>query len=168
MTNGKAAKDIAYAWWNRLNAPGNSAGRAAKARLRRAESPVEVFSEPAAVELADALRGCSPERVAALAAVLADVVADDTAHATVAQAIGRKQIDDDKSAIVSEGRFKRLMKLEDHELVGSFRRIVRMLKGELPIRDLAASILFWNDQTKLRWTFQYYGAATPRSQDTDV
>ena len=95
-----------------------------------------------------------PERVAILAGVLAFVREMDDQR--VAQTVGRTSLDDDKSALLSESRFRRLLQVPAGDLMDPMRRVVRMAKGTLNVRDLSGSILYWGDYVKKRWIFDYY------------
>ena len=150
---------IAYDWWRSLNPKdAHQAGlqRAALARMRRATTPIEVMQEPEALRLI-ARMPRNPERVASLAGVLAFVRESDDRR--VARAIGRATLDDDRSALLSEGRFRRLLQMNHDELMEPMRRLVRMAKGTLNVRDLSSAILYWGDGVKKRWIFDYYGVA---------
>ena len=159
MTDSTAnrAPDIVYDWWQRLT--GNDGARvgsrrAALARMRRAATPIEVMQESDALRLIERLPHQSEYRVAALAGVLAFV--RQTEEPRVARSIGRDSLDDEQSALVSENRFRRLLQVQDGELMESMRRLVRMNKGRLNVHDLSAAILFWGDGVKKRWIFDYY------------
>ena len=88
--NGNA---IAEAWWQDLTSHGTGghatrgARRAALAGLRRAGTPLEVIQEPEALRLITRLPHENPDRVAALAGILAFVRESDDRR--VARAIGR-------------------------------------------------------------------------------
>ena len=94
------------------------------------------------------------DSVATLAGILAFV--DDSHDQPVARALGRVQIEDD-SAILSEGRFRRLMQLHKDELLEPMRRLVRLAKGNVNVYDLSFSVLRWGDAVKKRWISDYYG-----------
>ena len=151
------AVSVAFEWWRGLNPkdyPPSGHQRAAMARLRRAATPIEVMQEPEALRLIARLPHY-PERVAILAGVLAYVRETETRR--VAQAVGRPGLDDDKSAVLSENRFRRLLQVPVDDLMEPMRRLVRMTKGTLNVHDLSRSILYWNDDVKKRWIFDYYG-----------
>ena len=164
------APAVAHEWWRLLtrpDGPGRGQRRAALAGIRRAATPLEVIQEPEVLRLIGRLPN-NPDRVATLAGVLAHV--RETAQPSVARAIGRRSFDDAHSALVSEGRFRRLLQAEDDELMDAMRRLVRMTKGKVNVPDLSASILFWGDRTKKRWIFDYYGVSvggtsTPAGRD---
>ena len=159
---------IAHEWWRRLNPPdGAQSGphRAALARMRRAATPVEVMQEPEALRLIVRLPR-NPDRVAMLAGVLAYVRESDDRR--VARAIGRAALDDEQSALLSEGRFRRLLQASEHELMEPMRRLVRMTKGTINVRDLSAAILYWGDDVKRRWTFDYYNVYDSMRAERDA
>ena len=150
---------IAYEWWRRLNpADGAQSGphRAALARLRRAATPIQVMQEPEALRLVARLP-CNPDRAVTLAGVLAFV--RESEERPVARAIGRAALDDDQSALLSEGRFRRLLQTPDDELMEPMRRLVRMSRGTINVRDLSAAILYWSDKVRQRWILDYYNVA---------
>lgn len=160
--------EIAYEWWRRLAGPdaGMSRGRrAALARLRRAATPLAVMQEPEALRLVERLPR-SRERAVILAGVLALV--RESENQTVARKIGRKSLDDDTSALVSEGRFRRLLQAHDDELMESMRRLVHMTKGKINVLDLSNAILYWGDRVKKRWIFDYYGVASSLNSQDDT
>ena len=171
----QSGAEIAFDWWRRLNPPeGAQSGphKAALARIRRAATPTEVLLEPEALRLVARLP-FSPEKAAVLAGVLAFV--RETEDRSVAGAIGRSSLDDEQSAAMSEGRFRRLLQSSDGELMDAMRRLVRLRKGCANVINLSNSVLYWNEQTKQRWIFDYYGVtigarsrtrATPPSAST--
>ena len=161
MTEGTrvSVQAIAQNWWRTLiPADGQQSGsqRAALANLRRATTPLEVIQVPEALRLVARLRR-DPDRTAILAGVLAAV--RETEGRTVAEAIGRKSLDDDDSAQLSEARFRRLMQTPASGLMDPMRRLVRTLKGKANVGDLAFSILHWSDGVKQRWILDYYGVS---------
>ena len=153
--------EAAFAWWQSLTrSDGSHIGqrRAALARIRRAATPIEVMQEPEALRLIQRLPR-NPDRVAVLAGVLAFV--RETDERSVARTIGRSSLDDDDSALMSEGRFRRLLQTQDDELMDAMRRLARMAKGKLNVQDLSSAILDWDDgyrgdRVKRRWIFDYY------------
>lgn len=161
------AAATAHDWWQRLTGkegPHLGQRRAALARMRRAATPIEVMQEPEALRLIQRLpRHHHPDRVAVVAGVLAFVREMD--ERSIARAIGRTSLDDDASALMSEGRFRRLLQAQDNELMDTMRRLARMAKGKLNVPDLSRAILDWGDgcrgdRVKRRWIFDYYGVAS--------
>lgn len=161
------AETVAFQWWSELvtgSGPGSGSHRGALARMRRAATPLEVMQEPTALRLIARLPR-NPERVAILAGILAFVGATDSLP--VARAVGRTSLDDDQSALLSESRFRRLMQVQDTELLEPMRRLVRMTKGRINVYDLSQSILYWGDRVKKQWIFKYYGVADGRQIGRD-
>lgn len=162
MTDPDGRNDVAaaFAWWRSLNPEGgvqSGRQRAALARLRRAATPIEVMLEPEALRLMARLPR-NPDRVACLIGVLAFV--RDTDERPVARAVGRTTLDDDRSALLSEGRFRRLLQVPHDEIMEPMRRLVRMAKGhQVNVGDLSWAILYWGDRVKKHWILDYYGVA---------
>ena len=152
MTDSKQQKgpDVAEEWWEDLKER-----RAARARLRRAKTLLEIMQEPEALRLIERLPR-NPDRVAMLAGILAWVRDND--DQLVARAIGRTSLDEE-DAPVSEARFRRLLQARDDELMEAMRRLVRLTKGKANVRDLSFAVLYWGDRVKKRWIFQYYGVS---------
>lgn len=152
MTDSKQQKgpDVAEEWWEDLKER-----RAARARLRRAKTLLEIMQEPEALRLIERLP-INPDRVAMLAGILAWVRDND--DQLVARAIGRTSLDEE-DAPVSEARFRRLLQARDDELMEAMRRLVRLTKGKANVRDLSFAVLYWGDRVKKRWIFQYYGVS---------
>lgn len=156
---------VAHDWWQRLtrsDGPHLGQRRAALARIRRAATPIEVMQEQEALRLIERLPR-NPDRVAQLAGVLAFV--RETEERSVPRAIGRDSLDDAGEALMSEGRFRRLLQTQDGELMDAMRRLVRMAKGRLNVHNLSSAILDWGDGyrgdwVKRRWIFDYYNVAS--------
>ena len=167
---GRAAA-IVTEWWRELNPKdGGQTGpqRAALAHLRRAGTPLEAMREVATLHLIQRLPHYrNKDRVAALAGILAWVREDDSR--AVARVVGRGSLDD-AEAIMSEGRFRRLLQVvEDRELMDAMRRLVRSADNRrVNVHDLSHSVLYWGDRVRKRWIFDYYGVgrATPSASST--
>ena len=155
----RSGASVAHEWWSALNPreiPQSGSHRAALARMRRAATPVEVMQEPEALRLVARLPR-NPDRVAMLAGILAHVRESDERR--VARAVGRDALDEDRTALLSEGRFRRLLQTPGGELMEPMRRLVRMMKGTVNVPDLASAVLYWGDDVKKRWIFDYYGVS---------
>ena len=107
---------VAYQWWEALNGKWEGTrqtgeDRAALARLRRA-SPDEAMCEEATLRLFRALGYKSPDyllRVATLAADARDNSRRRRRRRRFGRQIGREKIEDDQTARLKIGRFKRLL-----------------------------------------------------------
>lgn len=167
----KGAGAIAADWWRKFdleNGVQTGVQKAALAHLRRAETPLKAMRETATLRLIQRLPDYdNKDRVAALAGILAWVRDDDTRP--VARVIGRRSLDDTE-AVVSEGRFRRLMQVEnnDEELMDAMRRLVRLAGKKVNVEDLSYSVLYWGDCVRRRWIFDYYGVgrAAPSTPPT--
>lgn len=65
-----------------------------------------------------------------------------------------------ETQVFSEPRFKRLIRSRDDwpDLMAQARRIAAILEKKAPVGDLAASLVLWNVDPRIRrdWAFQYY------------
>jgi CRISPR type I-E-associated protein CasB/Cse2 len=104
------------------------------------------------------------EAVAVVASTLARIRNDKGDFAPsnrVAVMLGREKGRDDDAKLMAEARFKRLMRTSDWPgLLDQGRRIVALIKTDVPVGDLGASLLLWNigPRVKRDWAFAYYGA----------
>ncbi len=134
---------------------------AARARLRRASTPVEVSYEPAYHRLLQALSPWVEDRlesspgaaaVAGLAAHVREHVPGTSVAAQLAGA-GRRG----GAPKVSENRFRRLLAVEDPaERYAQLVRIVRLLGERLDLLGLADAAYRWDPQTRQAWAYDYY------------
>lgn len=159
----KKPGQIAFGWWKQNLRPDQDTGpvRALRARLRRADHFADVLAEGRVIELHDRLAEMSswradPLTLAALAQVLAHVERHEGWR--VAQAFGKG----DPRAL-SPPRFQRLMRSDDRqELATGLRRALPLVGRACNVAALAEDILFWGENSRIRWCFDYYGAAPPR------
>lgn len=169
-------KSPAHKWWDELRDRNSSASRAARARLRRCGSAVEVLSEPAVHVLHARListgvtlehRG---ETLAALAMVLAHV---DSCQPRYFAAMCGASAQPDGPARVSHSRFQAMVRTQSvMDLATQIRRVLPLLDRTANVDRLIQDILYWNDKTRARWCFDYYGAEntsnTPSEETADV
>lgn len=160
MSDGtKTPGQVALGWWQRNLRPDEDTGtaRALRARLRRADHVTDVLAEGLVIDLYDRLdRRADPLTLAALAQVLAHVERHESRR--IAQAFGAG----DPRAL-SPLRFQRLIRSGDRqELATGLRRALPLIGGACNVAALAEDILFWGEKPRIRWCFDYYGAAPPR------
>lgn len=166
------AVDAAASWWHGLQPdpetqrPGD---RAALARLRRCATVAEAMSEPATIILFRRIGATQPDDlpgIATLAAVLAHV-REDVPEGRVARRLGPDYPEAPETARMSALRFRRLLEAApgDDQLT-AFRRMVALAGGSLPLRDLARSLLDWNDERRRRWIYDYWNAGQPIAAPT--
>jgi CRISPR system Cascade subunit CasB len=158
-----AEPDKAVRWWQALqpDPPRNPGDRAALARLRRAGRVGDAMMDPAVMALFRQVGADHPgdlPDIALLAAVLAHV-REDVRGAAAARLVGPDRPEAPETARMSPLRFRRLLDAAtpDERLI-AFRRMVALADGALPVRDLALSLLRWNDRCRQRWTYDYWDA----------
>jgi CRISPR system Cascade subunit CasB len=132
--------------------------RADRADLRRCRNPGEAAFTPAFHRLFGQI--CSAdirpdlERLAVVAVALANVEQNESsATFSVQLATGV-----DGRPCLSALRFRRILAIDGMpELQTQLARAIRLLDRQANVVNLALSILSWDDETKKRWAFQYYG-----------
>lgn len=160
--------DKVYRWWCSLSEQGGKGHgpnlRGDRAKLRRAKVPADVYTNPSFHALLQSVAGEDPRdteqarAVAVLAAVLAHV--DNNAPGGFGRlcAMG-------KQPVVSELRFRRILEKETApELQAELTRTVRLLGRTADVKDLAFSVLFWTDETRRHWAFEYFKTAKPKTK----
>ena len=162
----------AVKWWNHLNGK-NQQGeeghidRQSLAQLRRCHHPFETLFVPEGCYFVQQFysRGDVSERIATLPVILAHIK-DNNEHETIAKQVSLKSGDNDR--LLSEIRFRRLMKIRKNEpqkLMLQMIRLVKMCKGKANIKDMAESVYWWGDVRKRQWVMDYYGViSTSRSE----
>ncbi len=170
MTHWSSEGQVAFAWWQALNGQGetgeesrNGGDAAARARLRRAASPLQALAEARAVQLAQMLgmnERTPPLQLqfaGALAAVLAHV-RNNVSDPEMATLLGPRK--GQESAAMSDLRFRRLLAARTPiDLMRQMRAAVQLLRGEANVADISHAMLRWNDDTRVRWTYAYWQAA---------
>lgn len=163
----QGAVDATAAWWHALQPDperGRPGDRAALAKLRRAATVAEAMTEPAAITLFRRIGATAPgdlPRIATLAAVLAHL-REDVPEGRVARRLGPDYPDAPETARMSPLRFRRLLEAgTGDEQLTAFRRMVALAGGTLPLRDLARSLLDWDDERRRRWIYDYWNAGQP-------
>ncbi|WP_077932121.1 type I-E CRISPR-associated protein Cse2/CasB [Acetobacter persici] len=155
----KPKAEIALDWWKANIQPRDtkSRARALGARLRRG-SQTKVLCEPEVHDLAKTLR-FGPYRsdlIYRLVTVLSEVRENDgRSLASIIGAGDRK---------LSPARFERLMRADDETAIDYIRRAIIASGRRCNVRQLAGDILYWNEQTKSRWCFDYFGHSNSTSE----
>lgn len=145
-------------WWKMLQKD-----RGGRAELRRCGTVAEVaFCEP--FHLLRRLKG-NPDkdwelkRLGLVAAVLAHVE-DDAGERSFGTAMAR--LDGDK-AVVSDSRFRQILRCGDQdtdELLRDLVRVLRQIKGVAPVGRLGEDLWWWNERTRRSWALDYYDDRT--------
>lgn len=163
-------------WWQSLqpqiedhNGRTNRGDPGALARLRRAANPVEALMEEQTIRLARMMivgreDYAKLEHIGVLAGVLAHVKEHD-GKSKAAQQLGPQK---DDSCAMSSLRFHRLLAAQTPvELMTQMRHAVKLLKGKANITDIARAIYFWNNRTRIEWTYSYWNAGIGSPVHTD-
>jgi CRISPR type I-E-associated protein CasB/Cse2 len=148
----------------------------ARASIRRAASLFEVMLQPACHVMFAKVRdkagrdylsgGTQLQRLALAGAVLCELRTTQQSGTAFTRALGANS--KDEPAPLSPLRFQNLMAAmnrdgEDDALT-ALRRAITMLKDNpVNVRGMVRDILFYNDETRIRWTYAYYN--TPRDVD---
>jgi CRISPR system Cascade subunit CasB len=148
----KNSSAVVLQWWNTSLNRETSLGRALSARLRRA-SAIEILCEPKVHELAQELNLKEAERLVRLVSVLSEV--RENTKPSLASILGGSV------PVLSNLRFQKLMRASEGELVAGLKRAIRIAKYRCNIEILAGDLMFWNEQTRSRWCFNYFSADPP-------
>lgn len=166
---------IILSWWGRDLGHNpdfdNGAARKARAELRRADNPSEVLALEATHRLHRGLVGAGagprfagsggPERLALIAAVIAGL--DAHARRSLAARFGEKQ--DDRPRL-SHLRFQRILRAgEAWELAVRLRRALPLAGRTANVAGLGNDLLYWGEDVRNRWCFDYFGATPPGEGD---
>lgn len=156
-SRGEIPKSIREWWHTNLgNRENNPRARALAARLRHATG-VEALAEPAVHDLARSLelgqRDDDADRLIRIASVLAEVREHDYRH--LAARLGAADA-------LSRLRFERLIRSSSDEIATAVRRALPLAERRCNVGTLGTDLLFWNDGTRARWCFEYFGATPPR------
>lgn len=151
--------DTIRAWWRaQLGDRERSEARGLAARLRRA-SDVEALMEPQVHALGRSLSRRlerQPERLAQIVRVLAEI--RTFAPQSLAVRLGTAERDRGAQHL----RFQRLIRSEGSELEQALRRVLPLIDRSCDFGRLGADMLWWGDDVRTRWTFDYFGAEAPR------
>jgi CRISPR system Cascade subunit CasB len=184
----KQLRSDIVSWWRRLlpDEEGRRGDRAAAARLRRAESLFEIMAEGEAIRLyrvtcetlgRKQLSESEAAGIAIVAGVMASVRPKGTADYTpFATMLGRtpdgKLPGSGQRAQFSPLRFAALVRAEDaNERLRHLRRAVALIRGKsFDVGRFAEDMLWWNDERRRRWIFEYHqqGRAAPTDPDSDT
>jgi CRISPR system Cascade subunit CasB len=146
-----------WRWWKSLDED-----RAGRAELRRCGTVGDVAFTAAyhrlLRRLGSRLAEADARCVAAIAAVLAHVEKEPLGDASLARLMGTHA--DNAGPIVSDSRFRQLLRSEDpEELMRGLIRVVRQLNRIAPVDGLFRDLTRWNEVTRTRWARDYYEAA---------
>ena len=149
---------IANWWWHQIGNRESAAARGLAARLRRAASPLDVLAEPQVHDLAHRLTIMDSDKILRLVRVLSEV--RDDRGGPLAKRLGPGLRED---PALSNPRFERLIRSEGGALIAALRRTLPLVDRTCAVGRLGADLLHWNEKTRIRWTFEYYGTELPAS-----
>lgn len=152
------ARSSIWGWWKGLDED-----RAGRAELRLCATVEEVaFTAPyhrLLRRLGSRLREGDARRVAAAAAVIANVDVEPAARATLARQMGSPR-GAEGGSVVSDARFRHLIRSEDAEdLMRELIRVVRQVGRAAAVEPLFLDLVRWDEATRIRWARDYYEAA---------
>lgn len=153
--------DVIFEWWEKIQKPEKAGLRA---ELRRARNPDAVamkreylflYKDIVKADIPEPIKVKLRDRLPLIVGILSHVKKyNDLAVAATMSSNSKPGSD---RPLVSDLRFRRLMKTEDEEsLYISMIRMVRMMDGKVNVKDLSESLFFWNDMTRKKWASQYY------------
>ena len=142
-------------WWATSLSPATGPGRAARAELRRCETVADALAVEATHALHAALGGSlkhQADRLALIAISLANIREDDPLSAAARFGHGERPA-------LSPLRFQTLFRTEDPtDLMRTLRRALAQINYRANVAYLARDLLYWGDNVRTRWCFDYYGA----------
>lgn len=151
FTREESGRGALMAWWTGLNDD-----RGARAELRRCRTPAEIRRSRSFYELFFAVSKTTHvnrERLALVAGVTAEVRVHEARP--FGRALSGRTADE---AMLKEGRFRRLLRIEDHgELFRDARRAVRLTDQTANVAELAHTLYWWDqDWIRARLAEDYY------------
>lgn len=154
-------------WWRACLRPeeDTSAARALRARLRRADSVVDVLAEAEVHKLAATVPFLRqrPDILADIVCTLALVKTYTPAR--LARQLGPGQ---SEQRALSKARFEKLMRASRGELRAALRRALPMTDYGCNIEFLAHDIINWDiEDTRQRWWFDYFHTPPPIQASRD-
>ena len=153
--------EIVTDWYRSALGGDDGAARAARARLKRCEAPVEALAVAETHELNRHLREYGKKPTADQLTLLSTIFARlKGIHGDRLAAQFGKQETRDAPRPLSELRFQALIRVPSHSgLIAPLRRSVGILGSEPACngRELAEDLYFWNEKIRNKWCFQYFG-----------
>ncbi len=160
---------ICTSWWKCEIVDEKGLARKTRAELRRADTPLKALEVQAVHRLNAALTAAGfglrhdPARLALIAVALAQI----KDHGPMAaQAFGAG----DPPALASI-RFNTLIRATTPEaLWRPLTRALAVIGGKAAPGALASDLFYWNEHTRTRWCFDYYGdtTAAPKELETET
>ena len=162
MTETGSLGPICAHWWHQALGGGDGPARTTRARLRRCATASEALTIEAVHDLNAQLRtkGLRPraDQLALIAIALAHIA--EAGKPELATELGSRAAKDRPRAL-SEQRFQALIRTARHaELIAPLRRAMAIVRrAQIAVAPMAADLYRWNEDTRTKWCFQYFGAA---------
>lgn len=156
---------ILAGWWREALRPAddNSAARALRARLRRAEA-LDVLAQPQVHDLVAAAPWLRARPEALIRAVQVLALVQHNEPRSLARVLGAG----DPPAI-SRARFERLVRSEADGLARALRRALSLTDGGCNVASLGRDVLNWDrdrgDDIRRDWYFDYFNAGRSTLSD---
>ena len=166
MTKSKRPGTVCAAWWHQTFESDDGLARTTRSQLHRCSTAAEALTVEAVHDLNKRLReaGHRPgaDTLALIAVVLAHI--EQSGALKLANAFGRRNTKGAPRPL-SETRFQGLVRATaSRDLVAPLRRAIAIVRrNAIDIAALAGDLYYWNERTRNKWCFQYFGAgdATP-------
>ena len=155
---------ICIKWWKNNLEKDDGFTRNTRARLRRCSDPIDallienVYELGAMFQLAG-YKGVNADCLALIAIGISHVQVSN--NNKLAEIFGRR-VSKDGLRILSEQRFQTLIRTTNRrELILPLRRALTIVRHHpINVAALASDLFYWNDNTRISWCFQYFGAST--------
>jgi len=158
---------ICQGWWAREISADTGPARKTRAELRRADTALKALGVPAVHRLNAALAAGGfelrhdPERLALIAVALAHIKEPGP---NVARVFGAGD-----TPALSPIRFNALIRVTTPgALWRPLTRALAVIGGRASPGALAADLFYWNEQTRTRWCFDYYGETTAAPMELET
>lgn len=158
---------IVLRWWKANLRPDTDTGavRGFRARLRRADTALEMLAEQRVIALHETLGEYAPRDPLVLAA-LAQLVAsvEGNKPQRIARIFGGGE-----EPVLSNLRFQRLIRIDKRpELAVALRSALPLIDNACNVASLVEDFLFWSERVRIRWCFDYFGKASPDATVTEA
>lgn len=147
-------------WWDNLGNRDVSHARARAARLKRGDQ-LSILADPEVHKLAGSLH-VGFDRADALVRVVQALANVRASGPSLPRALGGTD------PVLSHTRFERLIRCTLEDIGTAIRRALPMVNHKCDPGRLGADLLWWNEQTRIRWTFDYYHVSPPQSDTGDM
>lgn len=157
MSKNKLDYEPIIQWWRELV---DDQHKGARAKLKRCKTPEEALLNSDQIRLKQKTSDQHINGLEIIANLLANIDNEGATSKRLAEQMVTP-IKGKKNPIVSEIRFRRLLKCDTREeLHPQLLRVIKILGNQssvINVYDLIESIHYWGDDRKRRWAEDYYG-----------